>query len=219
MDGGFGLLGLLQDEPLTFVLLAISLIGALSLHEYAHALAADLQGDRLPRAMGRLTINPVKHLDPLGTICIFLVGFGWGKPVEFRPQALRSKRFGAAIVALAGPLMNLFLGLLAAFAFVPLTRDLLPGSSVADLNALQLFLFLFLGLNVLLAVFNLFPLPPLDGSRLLTIFLPPRHQKIVFFLDRYGFLILLALVFFGGARLLEPVTGGVLDVMLDIAGR
>jgi Zn-dependent protease len=215
------LLSLLQSDPLLFVLLAIALVGAISLHEYAHALSADLQGDRLPRAMGRLSLNPARHLDPLGTLCLLLVGFGWGKPVEFRPQALASRRFGAALVALAGPGMNLLLALVAALLFVPVCEsDAACASGFgADVGVLPRFLGIFLGINVLLAVFNLVPLPPLDGSRLLTIFLPPKRQNIVFFLDRYGFLILLALVFFGGTALLEPVTAGVIDVLLDVAGR
>ncbi|MDQ3952609.1 MAG: site-2 protease family protein [Actinomycetota bacterium] len=218
----FGLIGLLRVDPLAFFLLAAALVGALGLHEYAHALAADLQGDRLPRAMGRLTPNPVRHLDPLGTICILLVGFGWGKPVEFRPQALSSKRFGAAIVALAGPTMNLGLALVAAFAFVPLCeRDVActaGGAFLSDAGPLVKFAGVFMAINVLLAVFNLVPLPPLDGSRLLTIFLPPSKQKVIFFLDRYGFLILLGLVFFGGFRILEPLLRSVQDVFLSIAG-
>jgi Zn-dependent protease len=206
-----GLLPLLRSDPLAFVLLALSLVGAIGLHEYAHALVADLQGDRLPRAMGRLTPNPVRHLDPLGTLLIFLAGFGWGKPVEFRPQALSSKRFGAAMVALAGPGMNLLLALVAAFAYVPLFRS-------AASNPLTTFLAFFITINVLLAVFNLVPLPPLDGSRLLTIFLPPRRQNVIFFLDRWGFLILLALVLFGGVSLLTPVRDAVTTLLLDIAG-
>jgi Zn-dependent protease len=216
-----GLLGLLRSDPFVFLLLAIALLGAISLHEYAHALAADLQGDRLPRAMGRLSLNPARHLDPLGTLCILLVGFGWGKPVEFRPQALASRRFGAALVALAGPGMNLVLALVAALLFVPVCESDAPcasGFPGSDVGTLPRFLGIFLGINVLLAVFNLVPLPPLDGSRLLTIFLPPKRQNIIFFLDRYGFLILLALVFFGGAALLEPVTAGVIDLLLDVAG-
>jgi Zn-dependent protease len=192
-------------------MLAVALIGALGLHEYAHALAADLQGDRLPRAMGRLTPNPIKHLDPLGTILILIAGFGWARPVEFRPQALSSKRFGAAIVALAGPAMNLLLALVGAFGFVLFVEPGEPGT-------LPTFFFLFTGINVLLAVFNLVPLPPLDGSRLLTIFLPPDKQKIIFFLDRYGMLILLALVFFGGMRILDPIVLGVRDFLLTLAG-
>jgi Zn-dependent protease len=205
----FGPLTLLRTDPLAFVLLVLSLVGAISMHEYAHALAADLQGDRLPRALGRLTLNPLKHLDPLGTLCLVLVGFGWGKPVEFRPQALASKRFGAAIVALAGPFMNLALALVAAFVYVGLGFPF---------GTLGRFLAIFFAINVFLAVFNLIPLPPLDGSRLLTIFLPPDKQRVVFFLDQYGFLILLLLVFFGGFRLLSPLITWVRELLLNIAG-
>lgn len=206
-----GLLSLLGDDPVAFFLLAAALVGAIGLHEYAHALAADLQGDRLPRAMGRLTPNPVKHLDPLGTICILLVGFGWGKPVEFRPAALSSQRFGAAMVALAGPAMNLVLALIGAFGYVGF-RNIDPSSPFTT------FFSFFTGLNVLLAVFNLVPLPPLDGSRLLTIFLPRDKQRVIFFLDKYGFLILLGLVFFGGTTILFPIVRDVRDFLVRLAG-
>ena len=190
-------------------MLVAALLGALSLHEYAHALAADLQGDRLPRAMGRLSLNPARHLDPIGTIAILLIGFGWAKPVEFRMEALASKRFGAAIVALAGPMMNLALAFAGGFLYGIFSPD--------GPRSLQIFLFLFVRINVILAVFNLIPLPPLDGSRLLTIFLPPHRQKVIFFLDRYGFLILLGLVFFASEWLfdkLEPI----FDFFIGIAG-
>ena len=207
-----GLLPLLRDDPLAFVLLAGALIGAIALHEYAHALAADLQGDRMPRAMGRLSLNPARHLDPLGTLCIVLVGFGWGKPVEFRPEALASKRFGAALVALAGPMMNLALAVVAAFVFVPVVRGGTIDGPVYE------FLSTFFTINVILAVFNLIPLPPLDGSRLLTIFLPPGKQKVIYFLDKWGFLVLILLVFLGGFTFLYPVIQWVGDLILDIAG-
>jgi Zn-dependent protease len=213
------LLRLLSTDPLVFILLAAALIEAIAMHEYAHALAADLQGDRMPRAFGRLTLNPAKHLDPLGTLCLLIAGFGWGKPVEFRPQALASKRFGAAIVALAGPLMNLLLALAAAITGRLMSVDFAsPESLIFDRNPLELFLFLFFSINVFLAVFNLIPLPPLDGSRLLTIFLPPDKQKIIYFLDQYGLLILLALVFFGGFQLLDPLFARVQDILLTIVG-
>lgn len=206
-----GPLELLREDPFAFVLLAVALILAIALHEYAHALAADLQGDRLPRAMGRLSLNPARHLDPLGTLLIFLVGFGWGKPVEFRRQALSSQRFGAAIVALAGPMMNLLLAIVAAFIFVPVYE---AGAS----DDVAQFLFTFMGINIVLAIFNLVPLPPLDGSRLLTIFLPPSKQHIVFWLDRYGFLILIFIVLFGGISLLDDVIDAVARWVLDLAG-
>ena len=188
------------------------MIGAIGLHEYAHALAADLQGDRLPRAMGRLTPNPIKHLDPLGTLCIFLVGFGWGKPVEFRHAALSSKRFGAAIVALAGPMMNLALAIVGGITLNLSLRAGIDASFWTD------FLEIFIGINTILAVFNLIPLPPLDGSRLLTIFLPPNKQKIIFFLDKYGFMILLALVLLGGFTFLEPVISAVYGWVRTLTG-
>ncbi|MGH2694316.1 MAG: site-2 protease family protein [Actinomycetota bacterium] len=191
-------------------MLAIAIIEAIALHEYAHALVADLQGDRLPRAMGRMTLNPIRHLDPLGTLLILLIGFGWGKPVEFRPQAFSSKRFGSALVALAGPGMNLLLAFGGAFAF-GLVQSWAP-------TFLTQFLLVFAGINVLLAVFNLLPIPPLDGSRLLTIFLPPQKQGIIFFLDRYGLLILLALLFFGRAALLTPVIRWVFEVIFAVTG-
>lgn len=201
-------LELIRTDPLAFVFLAAALILAISLHEFAHALAADLQGDRLPRAMGRVSLNPVRHLDPLGTLLIFLVGFGWGKPVEFRRQALASPRFGAAIVALAGPLMNLLLAVVGAFGAVWAVRS---GN-----ETLFLFFRTFFLINVLLAVFNLIPIPPLDGSRLLTIFLPPSKQHILFFLDRYGMVILLILLLFGGTvfldRLIDPVAQFILNL-------
>ncbi|MGH2778645.1 MAG: site-2 protease family protein [Actinomycetota bacterium] len=205
------MLELLRTDPLVFVLLAAALVFAIGLHEYAHALAADLQGDRLPRAMGRLTPNPIRHLDPIGTAMLLIAGFGWGKPVEFRMQALSSKRFGAAIVALAGPMMNLFLALLGAFAYVQVF-DQDSGSFVGQ------FLELFFGINVLLAVFNLIPLPPLDGSRLLTIFLPPKRQNIIFFLDRYGFIILLGLLIFGGFTFISPIIEVVARFLISIVG-
>lgn len=216
---GISPLEILRYDPVAFILLAASLILAIALHEYGHALAADLQGDRLPRAMGRLTLNPARHLDPVGTIFIFLVGFGWGKPVEFRPQALSSKRFGAAIVALAGPMMNLLLAIVSAFAYVALFgAAALDRGFLADPSAVELFLRIFFDLNVLLAVFNLVPLPPLDGSRLLTIFLPPGKQKIIYFLDKWGFLLLLALLFFGGFTLFEPFIDAVAGFVKTLAG-
>jgi len=212
------LLSLLRSDPLVFFLLAVALIEAIAMHEFAHALAADLQGDRMPRAFGRLTLNPAKHLDPIGTLMLLLAGFGWGKPVEFRPQALSSKRFGAAMVALAGPMMNVALAVAAALVGRIMGIDFRFLIFSGDRDPFALFLLLFFSLNVLLAVFNLIPLPPLDGSRLLTILLPPDKQRIIYFLDQYGFLILLALLLFTNFSFLTPILERVQDLLLTLAG-
>lgn len=208
-------LELLRTDPLAFLMLGLALVFAIALHEFAHAYAADLLGDRMPRAMGRVSLNPVRHLDPLGTLMIVLVGFGWGKPVEFRMNALSSKRFGAAIVALAGPFMNLLLALVGAFLY-SLVEDSLFHEGFS--RAVGLFLFTFFSINIVLAVFNLIPLPPLDGSRLLTMFLPPSKQKIIFFLDQYGFVILLGLLFFTGFGFLGNIIDSVGCFVADLAG-
>ena len=212
----------MRTEPLAFVMLAVSLVLSLSLHEFSHAFVADLQGDRLPRAMGRVTLNPIRHLDPLGTLLLLLVGFGWAKPVEFRPSALRSQRFGAAMVALAGPGMNLLLAV-AGLIGLRLTASesfITGGTLFIDQDGLMgqvaVFWIFFASINILLAVFNLIPLPPLDGSRLLTIFLPPKRQNIIYFLDKYGFFILIGLVLFGGLTFLEPIIRAVRTTIFDL---
>jgi Zn-dependent protease len=215
-------LELLRDEQVAFVMLVISLALSLSLHEFAHALVADLQGDRLPRAMGRVTLNPVRHLDPLGTLLILLVGFGWAKPVEFRPSALRSQRFGAALVALAGPSMNLLLAVVGLVGLRLTSSDPFISEGIVFIDQeglmgqIAIFWVFFSTINILLAVFNLIPLPPLDGSRLLTIFLPPKRQNIIYFLDKYGFFILLGLLLFGGFTFLEPIILAVRRLIFDL---
>lgn len=206
---GLGLIQLLvTGRYLEFVIVAVVLIGAITLHEAGHALAAELQGDPTPRFEGRLTLNPVKHMDPMGTIAIFLVGFGWGKPVPFSPRSMRSQRSGPAVVALAGPMVNVVLAFAGAIAYVAL--DPPPGAFLRFLGIL-------IGLNSLLAVFNLIPLPPLDGSRILTLFLPPNRQNIVYFLDRWGFAILILLLLFGALGLIQPLVLGLQRAVIGFA--
>jgi Zn-dependent protease len=201
---------LLQGDYEGFVFVGIVLVVAVSLHEFGHALAADIQGDHTARLAGRLTLNPLRHLDPVGTLAVVLVGFGWGKPVPFSPPALRNRRLGPAIVALAGPSMNLLLAIGAAISLGLLDLDPLLRSGR--------FLLLFLSLNVLLALFNLLPFPPLDGSRILTVFLPPDRQNVLFFLDRWGVLILMALVFLGVISwVLRPAVAALSSLLLSLA--
>jgi Zn-dependent protease len=200
----------LRDNPMGFVAFIIAVIVAITVHEFSHAAVATVQGDRTPRLQGRLTLNPMAHLDPLGSIALILAGFGWGKPVQFSPFQLRSRRAGAALVGLAGPASNFVLALLSALAL----RFALEGNpgdfALALLERL-------VTLNVVLGVFNLLPIPPLDGSRLLSIVLPHRHQGIVYFLDRYGIFLLLALLLFAPG-LLTPLFSVIIDFIVGLVG-
>jgi Zn-dependent protease len=185
---------LLRDSPQAFVAFVIAVVVAITVHEFSHAAVATLQGDSTPRSQGRLTLNPLSHLDLLGSFALILAGFGWGKPVQFSPFQLRNRRAGAALVGLAGPASNFVLAVLSAMA---LRFALDRGSSEFSLFLLDRLV----RLNVVLGVFNLLPIPPLDGSRLLSIFLPQRHQGIIYFLDRYGIFLLLALLLFASTPL------------------
>lgn len=197
-----------------FFFTLIVLVLALSLHEFGHAAAAELQGDHTAKLAGRLTLNPLSHLDVAGSILIVLAGFGWGKPVPFTPSQLRSRRFGSAIVALAGPVTNILLAVLAAFFLVRMQQPALFGPTGGNLYR---FLLIAFELNVVLAVFNLIPIPPLDGSRILGAVLPPSKQHIIFFLDRYGILILFVGIYlFRGA--LNPVVSAVAGLLVRLVG-
>jgi Zn-dependent protease len=189
---------LTQRQFSEFILIVLAIVLAIALHEFGHAAADELQGDPTARLAGRLTLNPLRHLDPFGTILIVLVGFGWGKPVPMTPSKLRSPRFGAAVVGAAGPLVNVILAFISGALLVRM--DPTTYGSLASR-----FLYEFLRLNILLAILNLLPIPPLDGSRILSAVLPPSKQHIVFFLDQYGFVILLVAAFLILPSILGPV--------------
>jgi Zn-dependent protease len=201
---------LLRDNPQAFVAFVIAVVIAITVHEFSHAAVATIEGDRTPRSQGRLTLNPLAHLDPLGSIALVLAGFGWGKPVQFSPYQLRSQRAGAALVGLAGPASNFVLALISA---VVLRLVIYQGVGEFTFLLLQRMV----ELNVVLGVFNLLPIPPLDGSRLLSIVLPQRHQGIVYFLDQYGIFILLALLIFAPG-LLSPFFDAIIRFVYSLVG-
>ncbi|MDP3793151.1 MAG: site-2 protease family protein [Candidatus Uhrbacteria bacterium] len=184
------LLSLLFQQPLVFFVLVAVFVMVLSVHEYAHALVGFWLGDSTAKRMGRLTLNPLAHIDPLGFVALLTVGFGWGKPVPFNPHNLKYPRWGPTFVALAGPCSNLILGLICALLF----RFLLP--SFGEQNLLIVFLLYAAYLNFALMLFNLIPIPPLDGSKvLLSALADPRYQSMRFFLETKGSLLLIGLIF------------------------
>jgi Zn-dependent protease len=188
------------------LVLAVLLLVAFPIHEFAHALAAYRLGDSTARLFGRLTLNPLAHFDPAGglmlAISVLLVGFGfgWAKPTPVNPRNLEGGRWGEAIVAAAGPISNLILAIVAAIPlrFVYATN--------MDIGLLELVLQLFIVINLALMLFNLLPIPPLDGSAVLFAFLPPQTAWTLRpILAPYGVLILILLIFpiFGGRSLLS----------------
>lgn len=171
---------------LTFAVWAVSLVLAVSVHEFAHAFSAVRLGDPTPRLFGRLTINPLAHLDPLGTLLILVSGFGWGKPTPVNPFNMEDPRRDSAIVSLAGPASNILMAILLA---LPLRLGLNLGSEI--LTALLFAA----GLNVGLAIFNLIPIYPLDGFKVVSGILPAELAVAWESLANYGYVLLLILVF------------------------
>jgi len=172
------------------------LLIALPVHELAHAFAAYRLGDVTSRDYGRLSLNPLDHLDPIGALMILLGGFGWAKPVPVNPYGLyrsRNAATGFALVSLAGPLSNLFL---AALVAVPVRLGLVPEGFLSYL------VIGFVQINIALAVFNLIPIPPLDGSRVAVAVLPQQWGEYILRAEPYGIMIVLALVFIGVINLL-----------------
>ncbi|MGB6290511.1 MAG: site-2 protease family protein [Desulfobulbales bacterium] len=189
-----GLLNLLLKNPLGFILIAIPLLYAVIFHELAHGWVAYRMGDPTAKSMGRLSLNPLKHLDPMGTLMLFLFGFGWAKPVPVNFNQLRDKRMGMILVSAAGIITNILLAFCALFLYRLLA---LPSSSISA----QL-LYYFARINIILAAFNLIPLPPLDGSKILMGFASSSVRNFLFRIERYGLIIIIALLYLG---VLDPV--------------
>ena len=186
-----------------------ALLFAISIHEYAHAQCADSMGDPTARYMGRLTFNPMAHLDPIGAILLVVAGFGWAKGVPINVNNFRNRREGILKVSFAGPAANLFLCFLAALMMALLGRM----GMLSD--GLYKFLFWMQLYNVWFAFFNLIPVPPLDGSRILSELLPAKQSwQFNEIVDRYGFYILIALVFTGiTSMIINPLANGYLRLI------
>ena len=191
------MLGLFGDSPAQFVYLVISMVVALTIHELAHGWTAYQLGDDTAQRAGRLTLNPLKHLDPLGSLMILFAGFGWAKPVPFDPYAVtRRTPAGVMIVAAAGPISNLLMAIIASIPFQTGLLSSAPASGGLLLYA-QPFLARFISLNLILLFFNLIPISPLDGEKVLTYFLPPSGQATMARLRPYGPMLLILLMVVG----------------------
>jgi Zn-dependent protease len=205
---------LLRDEPQLFAAFVIAVIVGITFHEFSHAAVASLQGDQTARSQGRLTLNPLSHLDPLGSIALIVAGFGWGRPVPVTPSRLRNRRFGHVMVGLAGPAANFVLALISVIA---LRIAYPPADLTFDVNFTLRLLDTLVAVNVILGVFNLLPIPPLDGSTLLSILLPPSRQNIVRFLEQYGIFLLLALLILA-PNLLTPIFRSITEAIYGLVG-
>lgn len=190
----------------------LGLLLAMVLHEFAHAWAADRLGDGTPREMGRLTLNPIAHIDPFMTVLLplmlILVGspilFGAAKPVQFNPHALRYGKWGAAIVALAGPATNILLALFFA-AWIRYVSGGLPDLLVSMVIV-----------NLSLAVFNLIPIPPLDGSRILYAAVPHPVRELMDRIERSGFVIIFLLLFLGFGTFVGKIVTWLFELLLGV---
>lgn len=183
------ILSLLFTEPILFFALILGIVYALTIHEYAHALMAYALGDPTAERQGRLTLNPLSHLDPVGFMMLLVAGFGYAKPVPFTPAYLRDQRIGSMFVGIAGVLANLLFAIVGAFVLK------IVGPMLGATNLLVQFLYLLIFINVNLAVFNLIPIPPLDGSKVLfTVLHGPRWDRLKFTLSTQGPFILIMLI-------------------------
>ncbi|MCC6713331.1 MAG: site-2 protease family protein [Candidatus Dadabacteria bacterium] len=191
---------------------------SLTVHEYFHGWTANKLGDPTAKMQGRLTLNPIAHLDILGTILMFIVGFGWAKPVPIDPRNFKDPKKDTILVAIAGPLSNLVMALAAGLALRYMIPKMVSGeiSSEGIYPVIAIILILTLVYGIALAVFNMIPIPPLDGSRVLYGVLPARYAYAYSRFEPYGVLFLFALFIFGGGvfkYLLVPVSH--LTVMLS----
>lgn len=212
--------------PAYIISLIITLLIAFTVHELSHALVATAFGDDTPRLNGRLTLNPFAHLDIMGTILLLVAGFGWAKPVPIDPYTLRRRSSLAMLwVALAGPASNL---LMAAIAVIPLRLGLIPLNTTTNgiiPTPAYFLLNVFIPINLTLFLFNLIPVAPLDGEKILDAILPPPAARVFDNIRPYGPLILLAIVFVGPALgvnilgfIIGPAMNGIFRLLMGVPG-
>lgn len=205
-----------KEGLISFLYTLPALLFCLSVHEFAHAYTAYKLGDRTQKAMGRLTLNPFSHIDIVGFICIALFGFGWGKPVMIDDRNFKNKAAGNALTAFAGPFSNIIMAILFTIILkiLLITGVILPTmNSVVGSIILNMFI-LTIQFNVVFAIFNLIPIPPFDGSRILYFFLPAKGREYMYKIEQYSFVIVLVILVTGiGSKLVSPIVSFVLGLL------
>lgn len=206
------MISLLAQNPLIFLLLAVILVLSLSVHEFSHALAAFKLGDPTAKYQRRLTLDPRAHLDPIGTLFLLLFGFGWGKPVPFNPVNLKNPRRDSALIALAGPLSNFVMAVIAAMIVKIIGMLGLLSSSVGVFTLGLLYLVVFY--NLIIGFFNLLPFGPLDGFKIVFGFLPANLAVQWLQIQSFGLYILMFLVITRSTnKILDPLVGFALRLL------
>jgi len=203
------MISFLFSNPLLFFIIVIGLVLAITIHEFAHAFVADKLGDPTPRYQGRVTLNPMAHLDPLGTMAMLFTRFGWGKPVQYDPYNLKEPLRDTALIAIAGPLSNILVA-----ALISILIHLLPLPDMI-ISALVQILFI----NLSLAIFNLIPIYPLDGSKIILILLPKEtayeYEQVM---HQYGMFILLMMILpiWNGISVVSTLVSPVLNLLYSL---
>ena len=200
-----GLISLLLKNPFAFLILTVPLLYSVILHEIAHGFAAGLFGDSTAKDYGRLTLNPLSHLDPMGTLALFLIGFGWAKPVPVDYSRIKNKRVGIIVVSLAGCATNILIATIALF--------IVKAGILSNSSFLSVIVYIVAKINIILASLNLIPIPPLDGSKALMAILPYEARVKYARLEPYGFPILLILLFTG---MLSPLINFMQNLILTL---
>ncbi|MDO8610506.1 MAG: site-2 protease family protein [bacterium] len=202
----------LFSNPLLFIVYFAALLIAIAIHEFSHAFVADRLGDPTPGLQGRLTLNPLAHVDNFGMIFLLFFGFGWGKPVQFDPYNLKNPRKDAALISIAGPISNILIAIVLAISLKVFTLFTIPFFSI-----IGPILYIIIRLNVMLAVFNLLPINPLDGFKIVGGMLSEEKSREWYQLERYGMFFLLALIFpFGGTSMLDMIMNPIITFVLNL---
>ncbi|WP_295419724.1 site-2 protease family protein [uncultured Subdoligranulum sp.] len=212
----FPLQGLLSGyQVLQYLLRAIVVLIAIPFHEAAHALVSHWLGDDTALRAGRLSLNPMRHFDPLGALCMLIGGVGWARPVGINPRNYRNPKVGMAISAAAGPVSNFLLAWLSMILY----KVVLYSGLAGRVSPLAMFLYDMVVMNLSLAVFNLIPVPPFDGSRIVLLFLPERLYFKAMRYERYIMLAVLALVFLGALNVpLSVAVNFLWNRLVDLTG-